>query len=60
MAAVTICSDLEPPKMKSVTYNYTVEVINSIGSDRVPEKLWMEVCNIIQEAVIKTITKKKK
>ena len=27
---------------------------------RVPEELWMEVCNIVQEAVIKTITKKKK
>ena len=51
---------LEPKKMKSVTYNYTVEVINSIGSDRVPEKLWMEVCIIVQEEVIKTILKKKK
>ena len=28
--------------------------------DRVPEELWMEVCNIVQEAVIKTIQKKKK
>ena len=28
--------------------------------DRVPEKLWMEVCDTIQEAVIKTIPKKKK
>ena len=27
--------------------------------DRVPEELWMEVCNIVQEAVIKTIPKKK-
>jgi len=26
----------------------------------VPEELWMEVCNIVQEAVIKTISKKKK
>ena len=25
-----------------------------------PEELWMEVCNIVQEAVIKTIPKKKK
>ena len=25
-----------------------------------PEELWMEVCNIIQEAVIKTIPQKKK
>ena len=28
--------------------------------DRVPEELWTHVCNIIQEAVIKTILKKKK
>ena len=28
--------------------------------DRVPEKLWMEVCNIVQEVVIKTILKKNK
>ena len=28
--------------------------------DRVPEELWTEVCDIVQEAVIKTITKKKK
>ena len=28
--------------------------------DRVPEELWMEVHNIVQEAVIKTICKKKK
>ena len=28
--------------------------------DRVPEELWMLVCDIVQEAVIKTIPKKKK
>ena len=28
--------------------------------DGVPEKLWMEVCDIVQEAVIKTSPKKKK
>ena len=28
--------------------------------DKVPEELWMEVHNIVQEAVIKTISKKKK
>ena len=28
--------------------------------DRVPEELWMEVHNIVHEAVIKTIPKKKK
>ena len=28
--------------------------------DRVPEELWMEVCDFVQEAVTKTIPKKKK
>ena len=28
--------------------------------DKVPEEIWMEVCDIVQEAVIKTILKKKK
>ena len=28
--------------------------------NRAPEELWMEVCNIVQEAVVKTILKKKK
>ena len=28
--------------------------------DRVPDELWMEVCDIVQEAGIKTIPKKKK
>ena len=28
--------------------------------DRVPEKLWMDILNIVQEVVIKTIPKKKK
>ena len=28
--------------------------------EKVPEELWMEVCNIIQAVVIKTIPKKKK
>ena len=41
-----------------------VEVRNTFKGldliDRVPEKLWMEVCDIVQEAVIKTIPKKKK
>ena len=41
-----------------------MEVRNSIKEldliDRVPEELWMEICDIIQEAVIKTIPKKNK
>ena len=28
--------------------------------DRVPEELWMEVCNVVQEVMAKTIPKKKK
>ena len=28
--------------------------------DRVPEELWTDLCNIVQEAVINTIPKKKK
>ena len=50
--------------LNQIPYNYTVEVTNrSIGLDlidRVPEELWMEFCDIVQEAVIKTILKKKK
>ena len=41
-----------------------MEVINIFKRldliDRVPEELWMEVRDIVQEAVIKTIPKKKK
>ena len=40
--------------------NYTVEVTNGfqgIRTDRVPEELWMEVHDIVQKAVIKTIPK---
>ena len=44
--------------------NYTVEGTNRFKGldliDRIPEELWMEVHDIIQEAVIKTIPKKKK
>ena len=46
------------------TYDYTVEVTNRFKGldqiERMPEELWMEVCDIVQEAVIKTIPKKKK
>ena len=44
--------------------DYTGEVTNRFKAldliDRVPEQLWMEVHNIVQEAMIKTIPKKKK
>ena len=47
--------------LNQITYNYTVEMrkIQRIRSDRVPEELWTEVSDIVQEAVIKTIPKKK-
>ena len=45
-------------------YGFTVEVMNRFkGLDlvmSVPEKLWTEVCNIVQEVANKTIPKKKK
>ena len=49
--------------LNQIPYNYTVEVTNRFnGLDllRVPEELWTEVRDIVQEAVIKTIPKKKK
>ena len=50
--------------LNKIPYDYTVEVENRFKGldliDRVPEKLWMEVHDIVQEAVIKTIPKKKK
>ena len=49
--------------IKPVPYDYTVEVTNRFKGlyliDRVPEELWMEVCDIVQEIAIKTIPKKK-
>jgi len=50
--------------LNQILCNYTVEVTNRFKGldliDRVPEELWMEVCDIVQEAVIKIIPKKKK
>ena len=50
--------------LNQVPYDYTVEVTNRFKGlalmDRVPEELWAEVHNIVQEAVIKTFPKKKK
>ena len=47
-----------------ITYDYTVEMRNRFKGqdliDRVPDKLWMEVCDIVQETGIKTIPKEKK
>ena len=46
--------------LNQIPYDYTVEVTNRFkGLDiRVPEKLWTEVRNIVQEVVIKTIPKR--
>ena len=50
--------------LNQTPYAYTVEVTNRFKGldliDRVPEELWTEVRDIVQEAVIKTISKKKK
>ena len=47
-----------------IPYDYTVEVTNRLKRldliDRVPEELWTEVCDIVQETGIKTILKEKK
>ena len=41
-------------------YSESDKQIQGIRSDRVPEELWMEVHDFVQEAGIKTIPKKKK
>ena len=50
--------------LNQIPYNYTAEVTNRFKEldlmDRVPDELWMEVCDIVQETGIKTIPKKKK
>ena len=51
------------PGKNQIPYDYTVEVTNRFKGldliDRVPEELWAEVPDTVQEAVIKTIPKKK-
>ena len=53
-----------PFRYDIIPYNYTVELTNRFKGldllDQVPEELWMEIHNIVQKAVIKTIPKKKK
>ena len=50
--------------LNQIPYDYGGEVTNIFRGldliDGVPEELWMEVCDIVQEAVIKTTPKKKK
>ena len=50
--------------LNHILYDYTVEVRNRFKGldliDRVPEELWTEVCDIVQETGIKTILMEKK
>ena len=50
--------------LNQIPYDYTVEVRNRFKGldliDRMPDELWMEVLDIVQEAGIKTIHKKEK
>ena len=50
--------------LNQILYDCTVDVTNRFEGlsliDRLPEELWMEVHDIVQEAVFKTIPKKKK
>ena len=49
--------------LNKIPYDYTVEVRNRVKGldliDRVPDELWTEVCDIVQETGIKIILKKK-
>ena len=51
-------------ELNQIPYDYTLEVSNRFKGldlmDRVPDELWTEVCDTVQETVIKTIPKKKK
>ena len=50
--------------LNQTPYDYTLEVRNRFKGidliDRVPDELWMEVCDIVQETGIRTSPKKKK
>ena len=50
--------------LNQISYNDTEGVTNRFKGldliDRVPEELWMEVHEVVQEAVIKTIPNRKK
>ena len=52
------------PFRYQIPYDYTVEVRNGFKGrdliDRVPDELWMEVRDVVQETRSKTILKKKK
>ena len=50
--------------LNQIPYDYAVEVRNRFQGldliDRVPDELWTEVCDIVQETGIKIIPEKKK
>ena len=50
--------------LNQIPYDYTMEVTNSLKGlvliDKMPEELWTEVHDIVQDAVIKSIPKQKK
>ena len=50
--------------LNQIPYDYTVEVRNRFKRldliDRVPDELWMEIHDIVEETGIKTIPKKNK
>ena len=50
--------------LNQILYDYTMEVRNRFKGldliDRVPDELWDEVCDIVQETGIKTIPMEKK
>ena len=56
-------TDKELTALNQIPYDYTVEVRYRFKGldmiDRVPEKLWTEVCDIVLEAVTQTKPKKK-
>ena len=49
--------------LNQIPYDYTVEVRNRFKGldmiDKVPDELWTEVCDIVQETGIKTIPRKR-
>ena len=50
--------------LSQIPYDYTVDLNNRFKGldlvDRVPEELWIEVCNTVQDVMTKTIPKEKK
>ena len=49
--------------LNQMSYDYTLEVRNRFKGldliDRVPDELWTEFCDIVQETGIKTISRKR-